>query len=476
MGAATHLTLRGRSVVALRAKLPLLAAGAPTSWVEMAYESEWKGHHAGSFAFTPAALESIAARFTADENPIPVTYGHPEHGGGNPVPAAGWIQEMEVRHGTDGAELWGLVEWTATAADLIRAGEYRYCSVVVDFAPIDRASGEPAGAAEMYELGLTNSPFLPGMTPITLSRVGTPARAQQRTLAMATPMDPAKMVEGVAKSLGLKKDATLDEIKALLDAVFAFVAAMPGSASKGPPPEVAAAAAELSRFVALADFPVEVPPDSAADAAEEDATGIVCDKLMSATGLADPAECLAFIDANGDALKALADGSAASGMASDAAPALAAQLSATANESRVLELTARASTAEKRLVELEADLAKRTAAEREQRIAANFSRLVTEGKAGESERATFLSLSGKSEDVALSAYESRPALLPPTGAVVTGSNAAPPKVAGKVSASSADPTTRMFLSMAKADGLRGKAAEERAAVLLAAHHERNTDA
>ena len=455
-----------------RMKCQVLSDTAPISWVECAYESEWKGHPMGAFEFTPEVFADVIRIYDADEQPVPFLYGHPRHDLGQAIDAAGWIQAFEVRTGTEGQELWALVEWTDEAAEKIKAGKQRFCSVVIDFAPIDRATGKPSGAGEIFEVGLVPSPFMPGMTPITLSRVGTPARAQQRTLAMATPMDPTKMIEGVAKALGLKKDATPDEIKALIDAVFAFVGAMPGAVKSGPPPaDVAAAAAELSRFVKLADEFVETPAAEDTETAGAMAIG----KLVTATGL-DEAAVLAGLEANLDAIAALITGTPAAGMSSDAGAA--ATLSRTADAGRIVELAARATTAEARLVTLEAELAQRRAVETEQRIAANFSRLVADGKAGESERATFLKCSAESESITLAQYDARTVVLPPAGQVATGKAAAPPVALGRVSAAQhADPRFASFLSVAKAEGLRGEKANARALVLLSnADRFSNTDA
>jgi len=474
MGQATALTIRGRSVVSLRAKLPLLAAGAPESWVEMAYASVWKGHPSGEFAFTGEALSHIVARFDADENPLPVTYGHPEHSSGKPVPAAGWIREMEVRAGDDGAELWGRVEWTDTAAQHIRAGEYRYCSVVVDFAPIDRASGEPAGLAEMYELGLTNSPFLPGMTPITLSRVGAPARPTQRTL-MANPNDPNKVLDAVSAALGMKKGSSPEKIKATLDALVALASALadeapPAMAAADAPSDEAKMSHALSvvrKHFALMDGMVYD------DVAEEVDTGaaMLADKLMTLTGM-DAPTLLAAVEANGDALVALLSGTAASGMSSDA-PAAAAALARDADRGRIVELTARANAQATQIAALTADLAKRTAAETETRIAASFSRLLGEGKAGESERATFTALSKRDESIALDSYDTRTPVLPPAGQVASGTKAAAP---AKLSASPATQQSSMFLDIARGEGFKGAAALARAESLQIAHFNRTSDA
>lgn len=71
----------------------------------------------------------LVADFEARAVDLPVDFAHqteladPKSGG--PVPAAGWIKEL--RH--DATGLCALVEWTARAAAMIAAREYRYISL-----------------------------------------------------------------------------------------------------------------------------------------------------------------------------------------------------------------------------------------------------------------------------------------------------------------------------------------------------------
>jgi len=59
---------------------------------------------------------------------LPVDYEHqndkPEARLNGPVPAAGWIKELRA----DDTGLWGRVEWTSTAREMIGRKEYRYLS------------------------------------------------------------------------------------------------------------------------------------------------------------------------------------------------------------------------------------------------------------------------------------------------------------------------------------------------------------
>jgi len=453
-----------------RMKCQVLADSAPLSWVECAYESEWHGHPMGAFEFTAEVFADVIRIFDADEQPVPFLYGHPRHDMGHAIDAAGWIQAFEVR----GAELWALVEWTDDAADKIKTGKQRFCSVVIDFAPIDRVTGEPSGRGEIFEIGLTPSPFLPGMTPITLSRVGAPARPTQRTL-MANPNDPNKVLDAVSAALGMKKGSSPEKIKATLDALVALASALADEA----PPAMAAADAPsdeakmshalsvVKKHFALMDGMVYD------DVAEEVDTGaaMLVDKLMTLTGMDAPA-LLAAVEANGDALVALLSGTDASGTSSDA-PAAAAALARDADRSRIVELTGRANAQATQIATLTADLAKRTAAETETRIAASFSRLLGEGKAGESERATFTALSARDESIALDSYDTRTPVLPPAGQVASGNKAAAP---AKLSAAPSTPQSTMFLDIARGEGFKGAAALARAESLQTAHTTRTSDA
>ena len=127
-------------LVALRGKVSLLSDGSPKTWIQVAVEGTWDGHPAGAFTFDREAMTGIVRNFEAQHNSIPLTYEHPAHSGdGQPIPAAGWIRDLSVR---DDGSLWAFVEFTEKAAEMVRAGEYRFCSVVVDFASTHRGTSE----------------------------------------------------------------------------------------------------------------------------------------------------------------------------------------------------------------------------------------------------------------------------------------------------------------------------------------------
>ena len=106
--------------------------------------------------------------------------------GTGPAPAAGWVQKLSIVDGKNGAELWATVEWTEKAAQMIRAGEYKFCSPVIDWESTDRKTGKSVGA-ELLNLALTNNPFLDGHKPIELTRVS--AMAEEPPAKMEPPHD-----------------------------------------------------------------------------------------------------------------------------------------------------------------------------------------------------------------------------------------------------------------------------------------------
>jgi phage I-like protein len=86
---------------------------------------------------------------------LPIDYEHqaddPKQRKGNgPVPAAGWIKELAAR--MDG--IWGRVEWTKRARELLAAREYRYISPVFTYDSHNREIQALKGA------GLVHTPAL----------------------------------------------------------------------------------------------------------------------------------------------------------------------------------------------------------------------------------------------------------------------------------------------------------------------------
>lgn len=177
-----------------------------TGEVQFAHVGEWLGHPAGPFKITANDIDSMVNAFNAQANPTVIDYEHQSLRDGAPGNgrAAGWIKSLERRDGAEGPELWGTVEWTQPAADMIRAGEYKFISPVIDFAAIDRKSGDPIGC-EMMNAALTNNPFFDGQAPVVLSRVAFAAPPPKPDAQPAA--DPDAASESAAEDKGENEPA-----------------------------------------------------------------------------------------------------------------------------------------------------------------------------------------------------------------------------------------------------------------------------
>lgn len=162
----------------------------------------------------------------ASGRPIAVDYDHQIDNAaknGQPAPAAGWINRMEAR--ADG--IWGLIEWTAAAAEHLSRREYRFISPVFTFTPDNKVQS-------IIRAGLTNAPAL------TLTALATES----------TNMDPtAELLSQIRKLLGLAESATAAEITAAIgDLLSARTSAVPPIDQFVPIATLRAVTAELQKF------------------------------------------------------------------------------------------------------------------------------------------------------------------------------------------------------------------------------------
>ncbi|MFH1796274.1 MAG: phage protease [Pseudomonadota bacterium] len=151
-----------------------------------------------------ADMEAIVRRSLsiAGRTDLVVDYDHQSvygavPGVGGTAPAAGWIKEMQVRD----AGIWGRVEWTASAAAAIKAGEYRYLSPVLMHL---KATGK---VLAIRMAALTNTPAL------DLDEVAASALLTNE-LSEGDPMD--KLIAALGLAAGSGEDTVLSAVKALL--------------------------------------------------------------------------------------------------------------------------------------------------------------------------------------------------------------------------------------------------------------------
>lgn len=157
-----------RRAVAFRIALHEQEARDVPEWVQLLPAGLFGGRDGRG----PYLLDETAVlrAFSAGGMDLPVDYEHQtleasERKG--PVPAAGWIEALEVRSG----ELWARVSWTPRAAELIAAREYRYLS------PVFRHD-EGGRIVRIEGAALTHYPNL-DLAPVAHSFGGNPVKDEQ---------------------------------------------------------------------------------------------------------------------------------------------------------------------------------------------------------------------------------------------------------------------------------------------------------
>lgn len=202
-----------------------------------------------------ANAEAVIAQFHADAVDLPIDYEHqadqPEGRPNGPVPAAGWIKELAAR--PDG--LWGRVEWTATAARMIAAKEYRYLSPSF---MIEAASTE---VQKLCGAGLVHHPALELTALASQETAMKPAQKPATTPAnkLAMPADDAQdeateadLVKTIADLFCLAPDMPLAQLVAAVKAIAAELHAPPDPAEYMPVSAVTAMMAERRTELATA--------------------------------------------------------------------------------------------------------------------------------------------------------------------------------------------------------------------------------
>lgn len=202
-------------------------------WVMIARTGTWRHpQHLGAvLQITAAHLQSALAyyeRHYEGRTDVVIDYHHQSYlaakGQAPKAPAAGWIQDMELRAG--GTELWGRALWTVEARQDIAAREFRYLSPHLGSDP-DRLTGEPV-LMQIVSVALTNTPFLTELQALNQNAAtegGDAARAhcgpsdqggESMRIIEALAHALGKKPEEVASALGLAPDV---EEKAVAEAL-----------------------------------------------------------------------------------------------------------------------------------------------------------------------------------------------------------------------------------------------------------------
>ncbi len=202
-------------------------------WVHLVPNGTIEGRDGRAYALSDPA--GVVADFQARALDLVVDFEHqndtPAARLNGPVPAAGWITALQGRE--DG--IWGLVQWTARAAEMIAAKEYRYLSPVILHRPDSGEIMRLAGASLVH-----NPNFLltalnaqeAQMPPVPTA----PAAADQAT--------PLGLLQVIKDFFGLPDTASMDQVLAALKSVKDKLNAPPDPAKYMPVDAVTAMMAE----------------------------------------------------------------------------------------------------------------------------------------------------------------------------------------------------------------------------------------
>lgn len=235
---AAELSAGGALMSIHASSSPSVAADAPPEWVELIPAGDFSGRD-GRGPYRLDAEEVLTA-FAAGGIDLPIDYEHQSldaESKAGPVPAAGWIKALEVR---DGA-LWGRVQWTPRAAELIAERAYRYLSPV-----FRHAQGR---VVTLLGAGLVHYPNL-DLTPV----------ANQ----MENPMN--ELMERLVYMLNLPVTATADDVAAELQKLIDRLKTAETAAQSARPDP--AAWVPMSQHKAVADELAQLQAEAARQKAE----------------------------------------------------------------------------------------------------------------------------------------------------------------------------------------------------------------
>lgn len=158
-----------------------------------------------AWRMSAAIAAPLAAQVADRATPLAVDYEHQlilARQNGQPAPASGWVDRVAY---FPGRGLYAAVKWTAKAAGLISADEYRYISPVFRFNP------DTGAVLQLLSVALTNNPALDGMDAVALAALF-PAAA---TAASEESMD--ELLKRLRWLLNQPATATAEDVIAALD-------------------------------------------------------------------------------------------------------------------------------------------------------------------------------------------------------------------------------------------------------------------
>ncbi|MFC3059420.1 phage protease [Paenirhodobacter populi] len=183
----------------------LAPGGAAPEWVHLFPPGPMVGRDGRRFDL--AEPNDVIADFRKRGVDLPIDYEHqndtPDAKRNGPVPAAGW---KDLR--ADDTGLWGRVEWTDTAREMIARREYRYLSPSFAYLPESRRIVRVKGAGLVHNPNLTltalahEEPDMPA--PLAQDKAADPAMLARLASILGLPpdSDPETILAAIMKTIG----------------------------------------------------------------------------------------------------------------------------------------------------------------------------------------------------------------------------------------------------------------------------------
>jgi|ETNvirnome_6_100_1030635.scaffolds.fasta_scaffold01205_7 phage I-like protein len=137
--------------------------------VEIMRTGEFTHARYGVFEITENTMDEVLANFVPDRIAVDFNHNSAREGSPEETRAAGWIQNIFKENQDDRLSLMAEVRWTEAAQEFISNEEFRFVSPEFTWAYTNPETGETSGA-KLLAFALTNRPFLPGMSPVTLAQ------------------------------------------------------------------------------------------------------------------------------------------------------------------------------------------------------------------------------------------------------------------------------------------------------------------
>ncbi|NUL36333.1 phage protease [Kosakonia sacchari] len=179
-----------------------------------------------TWLMTREIAERLIAAADARDTPYVLDYEHQTlraAKNGQPAPASAFFKKLEWR---DGEGLFAVdVEWTATAAAMVEAGEYRFISPVFSY-------DKTGQVLEILNAALTNTPALDGMEEVLLAAAS--LMSTHLTTEGNTEMDEEflnDLLSDLRWMLNLPVASTKEDVKAELQKIIGMLSGNQGTAA-----------------------------------------------------------------------------------------------------------------------------------------------------------------------------------------------------------------------------------------------------